>query len=242
MNIIKRTDRGFAHPVLLAFLLVGVVTVIGYSGQRVLNRNRADQPASQTVQSPIVISGSEDDLLKGASLQTTEIKSGGTAAGAGAAAASPTKQVALSSDHNITTPIGTLGQLVFKLKTGQYSDALYFITPRFMNSAYSLISAQNVSEFEQNCRNSSACQTLLSYNVKISMDHITESPCSPPAGTVFNQCSTVTLMFKLEDGTLRSVYYKTVGYDVHAISATMLRGPESSNWVIDQIAVDDFKI
>lgn len=132
--------------------------------------------------------------------------------------------------------------MAYELKLGNYTNGLYFITPRLMQSAYNAIQVNNLSDFASNCSDNSVCNTLLTTNVEVDSSHINEGYCTVPEGSSYSECKELWTKFVIEDNTIKTVYYKTVGYHVHEASITMVKSSDSSNWLIDQVSVDDFSL
>jgi hypothetical protein len=257
-NFVKSTQLGFAHPVLLVFLFVSVIGVVGFSGYRVMNRNKSVPTRSSiATQGQIVItkqSTATEPARVSSPASTTatqiNIKSPGSAAEVEAqkvpsnapAAQAPTATIKASSQYDVSTPIGSLSQLIFEAQQGDYSNALFFVTPQFVSKAYSSVGAQSFGQFINNCQSNEACKMLANTDVNFDISHVTESPCTVPSGSGFAECKKVSTKFVIEGNTLKTVYYKTVGYHVHEASVTLLKADNSTNWVINQITVDSFTL
>ena len=243
-------------------LLAGVVSIIGFSGYRVMSRNKNVLPQSSSLPSQqIVIDtstvGTDSNEV---SQEKLEIQSPGSAANqvkpnqagntntntttTGHSSGVPQGQgtIIVSDQYSVATPIGSLSQLFFEAKRGQYSNALYFVTPDFLSRAYRAVNVQDFSQFVSNCETNDACKMIAATKFNLDVSHITEESCSTPNSSVFKECRKIGTKFKYEDNTLRTVYYKTVGYDIHSAYVTMLKSNESTNWVIDSVTVDDFTL
>jgi hypothetical protein len=142
----------------------------------------------------------------------------------------------------VSTPIGSLSQLIYEAQQGSYSNALYFVTPQFVSKAYASVGAQDFSQFITNCQSNEACKMLASTSVTFDLSHVTDTYCAPPSGSGFTECRKVGTKFVLEGNSLKTVYYKTVGYHVHEASVTMLRAESSTNWVVNGVNVDTFAL
>jgi hypothetical protein len=258
----NNTQRGFAHPVLLVFLFVSVLGVVGFSGYRVMKRSKSAASRSVTTatgQIVIAKQSSNSEPVRGASLSsasaptpTTQIniKSPGSAAEIEVPKSAnntpipqaQTGKINVSNQYDVSTPIGSLSQLIYEAQQGDYGNALFFVTPQFVSKAYSSVGAQSFGQFINNCQSNEACKMLANTDVNFDMSHITESPCTVPSGSGFAECKKIGTKFVMEGNTLKTVYYKTVGYHVHEASVTMLRADNSTNWVINQITVDNFTL
>lgn len=253
-NYKKNSQQGFAHPLLLVFLVVSVVSVVGFSGYRVMSRNKSvDVQNVTTAQGQIVIAKqneSAEAAPASAESEQIDIKSPGSAAAVSnsspvSSVSPPTAQtgkIKVSSQYDVSTPIGSLSQLIYEAQQGDYGNALFFVTPQFVSKAYSSVGAQDFSQFIGNCQSNDACKMLASTDVSFDLSHITENTCTPPANSGFTECKKVGTKFVIEGNSLKTVYYKTVGYHVHEASVTMLRANNSTNWVINQITVDSFTL
>lgn len=244
-----KNQKGFAHPVLLVVLLVAVIGVVGYSGHRVIQqRNQQEQVTTQSPQGSIKITAESAEEVE-VSDNVVSIQSSGTAAQASTSdtlgnseTESLPESIDVADDYEVASPIGSLSQLIDEVKNGNYSSALYFITPKLMFNAYEAMEAYNLSDFAQNCQFNSICQTLLSSDIEIDLNHINDDYCAVPDGSGFSECRKIWTKFVLEGNTLKTVYYKTVGFHVHTATMTMLKSPDSANWVIDSVSVDDFSL
>jgi hypothetical protein len=256
---IKKSQHGFAHPLLLAFLLTAVIGVVGFSGYRVLDKNKSvavsssAAPKGQIVISKQNISSqpSQPDTPS-ANPEKIIIKSPGSAGASDTPKPSTntvsqqpqtqTGVVNVSSQYDISTPLGSLSQLIYEAQQGDYGNALYFVTPEFIARAYATVQAQNFNQFINNCQSNEACKMLANTDVSFNVSHITGTYCTPPAGSGFTECEKVGTKFTIENNSLQTVYYKSVGYNVHDASVTMLRSSDSTNWVINKITVDSFSL
>lgn len=239
---IFRNTQGFAHPLLLIVVLVGLVGLIGYTSRQVISRNNAKQQ-TVTSQTPILISA--DDTGSQSDEKTLQVDHTGSAASegqqqsdtpsSGSAATLPAKKQ-LTTKYDVSTPLGSLSQGIYEAKTGHYSNALYFVTPRLMFRVYDSVKAANLSDFARLCQNNSACQMFRITDVSINKDHITESDCYGESYEV--ECRRLSTKFSLKDGKIQTEYYKTVGYGHHTVSVYMLRFNGSSQWVADKVIVN----
>lgn len=258
----KTLQKGFAHPLLLAFLLIGVVGVVGFSGYRVLNEEQSEDQAAAVLQA-------QDRLIIGATssdenTQDTESQKNIYVASSGSAAESPalqtnasegesetsqqatslpsTKQV--EDKYSATTPLGSLGQLIYEVKSGNYENALYFITPSLLQGAYNAIQATNLESFESLCSTNSVCETARSLNYDLSLTDINIAACSSPAydSYGYDGCKKIWTKFTIDGDTLTTHHAKAVGYGVHSASVTMIKNDSSSTWLIDRVSVDGFEL
>ncbi len=246
----SKNQTGFAHPILLVVLLVTVVGLVGYSGQRIATQRSKEQAAaSQSRKKPIIITSTaaQDDSV---AVEKVSISGVGSAAKSPVAKTNqgvspsqvPDTKVEVLNKFDVTSPVGSLSQLIYEVKRNNYSSALYFITPRLMTSAYSAVKANNISNFTSSCQSNSACTTLLSTDFEIDTSHVTEKTCDVPAGSSFVDCKEISVKFVIESNKIMTVYYKTVGFQVYEASAKLLRGQDSPNWVLDQVTVNGFTL
>lgn len=252
---IKNSEQGFAHPALLAILLIAVVSVVGFSGYKVISRDKsATLQNAPSAQGQIVIAA-QNALNQETESETTTaeklaIKSPGSAAEVKATsspvpaptATAQTGTIKVSNQYQVSTPMGSLSQMILEIQQGNYANVMYFVTPEFVSKAYSSVGAQNFDQFISNCQNNDACKMLASTKVSFDLSHVTENMCTPPSGTGFVECKKVGTKFVYENNELKTVYYKTVGYHVHEASVTMLRAENSTNWVINGVNVDNFSL
>lgn len=249
--IINKNQLGFAHPILLVFLLISVIGVVGYTGQRVINQKNQtnNQTDLQSSQGLFTIETVEKENTENPN-PSVSVSRVGSAADApikntvfqNSQPASLPEALQISSKYDISTPLGSLSQLISSSKQKDYSSALYFVTPKLLQNAYNALETQNIQDFSINCQNNSACNTILSSNFEIDAGHITEGYCSVPSNSAYTECKKLSVKVKLEDGKIKTVYYKTVGYQIHEASINMLKGSNSSNWMIDQVTVDGITI
>ncbi len=246
----QTNTRGFAHPLLLLVALVGIMGLIGFAGCKVMTKeDPAQQEVAATLPGHILISGSGDSTsaTEDSPSTITVRRSGSAAAEASqqqaagnAAGQSLPESKQLETKYDVSTPTGSLGQLIYDAKAKRFSNVLYFITPRLMFRAYDVVSAQNIGDFAAQCQSNSACKSLLITDVSVDRSHLDESECYGESYSV--ECKKITTKVTLKDGKFTTLYYKAVGNDIHQVTIYMLRSPGAPNWVVDKVSVNEFTL
>ncbi len=220
-----RNTEGFTHTLLFVFMIIGIIGLLAFTGHRVWVKTNEAQSYSKSKSSP---AGVQSDAVSTADdTQTVALNKNGTAARTSSKSTAKTSstnstvtdQVKIVAGNNITTPEGSFKQLITELKAKNFNSAMYFVTPRLIDRATSLLQLAEPFTLDQ-CRANPQCNTAL--NTDISAFHLNAIYSYSVSG------KSLVYDLRLTDGTS------------HKVTIDMV--DNQTNWAVDRITVDGYAI
>lgn len=239
MQKIGLNTNGFTHPVVFVIIIVTVAGLIGFSGHRVWVKNNSAKQGSTATLKTTPQANNDTPAPEVTLAKSVAVRKTGTAAAvakqAGGSSSLPiAEQVQIAAKYDLKTPEGSLNQVINELKAGQFSNVLYFITPRFMFQSSKLMSASEPATLDQ-CKSNSVCNMLL--NTEIAT--ISTSLQYPYTATsVSAEGKSLVFNLKWQDGKLISQHPRYGGD--YQLTVDMLNIGE--NWVIDRVTINGYTI
>jgi hypothetical protein len=222
---------GFAHPLIFVVMIIGIIGLLFFTGRRVWIKTNEAQSYSKSKSTPTAAtSGSSapttsDDThtvtlnKTGTAAQTRSKSTTTTTAKTSTTSSTSPEQVKIATGNNIKTPEGSFKQLVIELKAKNINAAMYFVTPRLIDKATSLLQLAEPITIDQ-CRANPQCNTALNTDVSAFNLSAIYSYSVSGKSLVYN--------VRLNDGTN------------HKITIDMV--DNHTNWAVDRITVDGYTI
>ena len=240
MNNLRQNDDGFTHQIIFIVIIFTIISLLSFTGKRVLDtKARVNTAKVATSQNPASPAKATPESTTAPAVKPVTVARKGTAAALATSSLTGSKtaipeSVIVKSPYNIKTPEGSLNQLVKELKSGNFTNALYFISPRFMDKTAELMKSQDYVTLEQ-CKANETCKLLLNTPVKV----LTAAAINLYTSSDFStDGKSLNLNIALDGNTF--VSHGTTSAGDYTVKVDMIDA--GTNWVVDRITVNGFTI
>lgn len=227
-DFMKKIDSlGFAHLLLIIIGSVLLIGVVGFAGYRVINANFSDTNTSTADKSLADSQKNIDTTIS----RAQEISTQGSAATETQPGANVEKKTTIETTYDISAAYGSLKQVEKSLKAGDFSDVLWFVTPRMMfqfNKA--LTGNMDVRATYQDCQGNSLCV------LGLKSTNITTNYTTRNFDYQYSDAPGKSLVFQLKDVNSAAALL----YGNGEVVVDML--DIGDNWVIERVTVNGSSI
>jgi hypothetical protein len=237
MKKLLNNADGYVHHLVFILIIVGIVGLLVFSGRRVWvsTNNEKKAKIAASVQNDSHDGGNDETSTPQTKPVVVSKKSSAAAAVTQTASAPPAAEsVVVTSPYVLDSPEGSFNQLIKELKNGNFKNALYFITPSFMEKTAELLKANQYVTLEQ-CTANEFCSKLLNTPV----DELEASAISIYNGTNVSVEGKSIVFNVAFDGDSYVSHTTEVSGD-YKIKVNMVDAGD--HWLVDGITFNDYSI
>lgn len=243
MQKLHSNSEGFTHHLLFIVIIVFTVGLMAFSGRRVWVESTQPKQGKTVLQQ----NNSDDSSdTSGSTAPTTSQKVTVPKTGTAAATLKPSatqtspstgqQTAVVNTKYPIKSPEGSINQLIKELLSGNFSNALLFITPGFMQRTADLLQANQQYVTLEVCKANATCNALLNTPV----DTLKAADVTITGRTSSGTASAhkLTYYIRASNNTYVSDLDKLAGD--HTVVVDMV--PTTTHWLVDKITIDGVSI